>query len=163
MTKTAKIITWSVVGVASASLIGLGLYVKSFYDKISFTSFAIDKSKINLQAIAGQLLLNNSISIPAIVTIENKNNESLTLRDVKITMAYEGIDVAKSDVEFVRIPANTSNFQLQDYVELFANTKSVRVINELIAGRKPEVDVTISAKLFNIPTGSYTFKQTLEF
>lgn len=149
-----------------ASVVGGFFYFKSLYDKISW-SFSIDKSKINLQGILTQLLLNKSVQLPIVASIDNKNSSQITIKDLYIKINYLGKDVLQTNkdsavLKNVTIPKNATGYKINDNVEVFANSSSVKLIGELIKGNKPEVEITISGKIFLI-THSVTIKQNLEF
>lgn len=164
--KTFGWIVAVIVATLIAALIAFGVYAKGFYDNIKF-DFKLDKSKINLKDILVQLLVSKSVAIPVQLIVDNNNKQGLQLKDVFIKINYLGKDVLQTNkdsasLKVVNIPANTIGYTINDFVQIFANSSSVQLVNELIKGNKPEVEITVSGKIFNIPR-EFTFKQNLEF
>lgn len=141
-----------------AALVGVYFYYKNFYDNINF------RFKVNVKNINPANILS---SFPVSMVIDNNNNGSIVLKNVYARISYLGSPVLETNtnstvLKEITIPGNVKGFEINDTIQVFANYSSVNLVKEIIKGSKPEVEITVSGKIFKIPFNQ-TFKQQLEF
>lgn len=177
---TFTIIAIIVVGVLLAGYYGF----KKFFDNINF-DFAIDG---NIGGILGQLQssivqktppqqfgLTNSVSnngipinVPVKMTIDNLNSTKIIASNVSAGIKYNGVDIMQTNpnssvLSKVVIPANTKGYVISDTVQTYVNQNSIQFLTDLIAGKKPTVQISLDASkvgLVGLPLKT-TFNYTL--
>lgn len=159
--KTLLIIIGTIVSIIIVSLISIGIYAKFWWDDITFKP-EVDKSKINLQSILTNLLINKNVSLPINLIVNNKNNIGLTLNNVFIKIYYNDVQVFQSDtIEILSIPRNARDYSIPLNVQIFANIESVKLINELIRENEPMTEIVLSVSKFN-QTREFSFPYKIE-
>lgn len=107
------------------------------------------------------------VDAPIKTVIDNLNKVGIDLTDVFFKVSYDGEDVLRTKPESavlssVKIPANTTGFEINDVVEIIVNPSSIKLIGELIKNQKANVLITLRSKVFGIAS-ERKFPHSLDF
>lgn len=146
--KTALTILSIIVAIIIASVIGFVIYAKSWWDDVKFKPDI--QSIINkLPQILAQLITNQTL--PITVLVDNPSNFGVSVENFQVKGAYKSTSVFQSKIiPLLSIPKNASNYAINGQIELFANLTTAQLINDIIANKKPTIQLTVHIEKFGI-------------
>lgn len=175
MTKKNTNIFLIVSAVVIAAIVGVSFAFRNFYNNLNFDFKPTGNLGNLLSSLISAQQPNNQnqrgagiyLDIPAKTIIDNANKIGINIKDLFASIKYNNEVVlrTKSDsavLEDLTIPANTQNLEIIDTIEILINPSSVKLITELIAKNKPEVEITVRGRSLGLPVKK-TFKHALEY
>lgn len=145
-------------------LIGLALWAKDLWDKITFKPYFISADFKGLNLSDAQALLQGeerTINAVLGMEIKNESNSSVTISGLRAKLFYKGIPLAQTSDTLAQtkyvIEANNVNnpLQITDNVTIRLNKAGAQLLTDKISGVKPRIDYTIDLSVLGIPIGSF--------
>ena len=145
-------------------IIGLIIWGKDIWDKITFTPYFVKADLKGLSMDDIQPLLNGEErTIEAILGMEIKNdsNSSVTITGLKAKLFYKGTPLAETSESLAErkyvIEANNVNnpLQITDNVTIRLNKAGAQLLIDKFTGKKPRIDYTIDLSVLGIPVGKF--------
>lgn len=162
MSRTAKIIVWSIIGLIIIGIIAYVIYwANNLWKKITFEPFFVsaDLSGLTIKDVAGALVGKDQkeITVTMGVDVKNDNTRSIKFGNFRMKLSYKGIEMAttsdKLASETFVVPAKgepNNPLPIPDTVRVFLNQGIALLITDKIQSKKPKVDYSIYLSVFGI-------------